>query len=111
MERDPVGPDAPLYATRPGRIERQDGGRWRWLDAADGASRGIPPDLVRVAATCDRFATSASHADRVRLALGLAPDAATACVRAWIDAGIGIEARAWLAARARGDLGHAVSHS
>lgn len=105
MERDPVGPDAPLYATRPGRIERQDGGRWRWLDAADGASREIAPDLVRVAATCDRFATSASHADRVRLALGLAPDAATACVRAWIDAGIGIEARIWLAAAAGGGPG------
>lgn len=100
MERDPAVPDALLYATRPGRIERQDGGRWRWLDAAGGAGRELAPALVRVAATCDRFATIATHAGRVRQALDLSPDAALAAVREWIGAGLGVEARAWLGAAA-----------
>lgn len=97
MERAPVTPDAPLYATRPGRIERTGAGRWRWLDAAGGAPREVDEGLARVAAACDRFDAVARHAQRVQEQLRLPAAAAMAAVQGWIDAGIGIEARAWFA--------------
>jgi len=105
IERAPVVPDALLYATRPGRIERANGGRWRWVDGADGVARELEDDVVRVAAACDRFAPLADHADRVRLALGLSADAAGERVRAWLECGVGIEARAWLAGAAQSGPG------